>query len=426
MIDPDAALRLAADSLCQSTIFALLLKALLSATSSWQAAKRYQIAVCILAAAILAPLGALLPEWQLTPPAVFPAMAGGAIQDSAWVAPTQSWLDFPTLRMVLLLGWAAGTAICLFRTAKEALVLSRIATNADMTRAMKFPGVVVAASSEIRSPIVVGYFRQAIIVPHDFEAACPQAMRLALLAHEQAHLIRKDTFAALGQRLLAALLWWNPALHWINAQIDEAREMACDEIAAKVAGDPALFAAALVSQARHYVDNGYPQLALGVAAGRSRFGRRVEHLLKARLSVATACGQIACFGVTLLCLAAVVSATPRLILVAAASPISADNSVYVRTSSVSESVNKTAAMPRNTSRHFSQKPATRNVGKVFPLPPGAGVQHEAAEDRTATDVDYAGITARYQQFDALTARYQVYDAAYAKYESQGFRHLFSK
>jgi protocatechuate 3,4-dioxygenase beta subunit len=67
----------------------------------------------------------------------------------------------------------------------------------------------------------------------------------ALLAHELAHVCRRDYLVNLLQRVAEALLFYHPAVWWVSGQIRVEREMCCDDIAVAAQGDPVLYARAL-------------------------------------------------------------------------------------------------------------------------------------------------------------------------------------
>jgi beta-lactamase regulating signal transducer with metallopeptidase domain len=103
--------------------------------------------------------------------------------------------------------------------------------------------------------------------------------RAALLAHELAHVRRRDHWVRLLELAVTALYWWNPVLWWARRELHEAEEQCCDAWAVWALGGEGrpyalalLEAIAFVSQAR-----------LPLPAGASGVGQ-VSHL-KRRLSM---------------------------------------------------------------------------------------------------------------------------------------------
>src|SRR5678815_3368799 len=51
----------------------------------------------------------------------------------------------------------------------------------------------------------------------------------AILAHEVAHVHRRDNLAAMVHMAVEALCWFHPLVWWIGARLIDERERACDE-----------------------------------------------------------------------------------------------------------------------------------------------------------------------------------------------------
>ena len=52
----------------------------------------------------------------------------------------------------------------------------------------------------------------------------------AILLHELAHLRRRDDWTNLIQKIVGALLFFHPAVWWIEKKLALEREMACDDL----------------------------------------------------------------------------------------------------------------------------------------------------------------------------------------------------
>jgi hypothetical protein len=73
--------------------------------------------------------------------------------------------------------------------------------------------------------------------------------RRAVLWHERAHAERYDDVSLLLQKIITAVLWWNPFVHLTAQQLDRFREEAADEWALRRWRQPRAYAAALLSLA---------------------------------------------------------------------------------------------------------------------------------------------------------------------------------
>jgi beta-lactamase regulating signal transducer with metallopeptidase domain len=91
--------------------------------------------------------------------------------------------------------------------------------------------VEVRICSRLHTPTAAGLVRPAVILP----AWCLNEDELSgnelyqVMLHELTHLRRWDDWTNLAQKLIKALLFFNPAVLWIEPQISLAREMACDD-----------------------------------------------------------------------------------------------------------------------------------------------------------------------------------------------------
>lgn len=155
-----------------------------------------------------------------------------------------------------------------------AQVLSRLRAELHVR-----PVVSVIESAVVKVPAVVGHFRPVILVPISMVSGLSPAEIEAVLAHELAHIRRRDYLANLLQTLLETVLFYHPAVWWISSVIRRERENCCDDIAAAACGDVHDYVSAL---ARVEVLRGREQLPLGAMAmtGRGGLVGRVKRLLE--------------------------------------------------------------------------------------------------------------------------------------------------
>jgi beta-lactamase regulating signal transducer with metallopeptidase domain/protocatechuate 3,4-dioxygenase beta subunit len=106
--------------------------------------------------------------------------------------------------------------------------------------------VVVAWSREVGAPVVMGVVKPMILVPVALANRLTPAQVEAVLAHELAHLHRRDHWAVMVQRLVETLLFFHPAVWWMSRRMESLREEACDDYVVAAGCDPADYAEALV------------------------------------------------------------------------------------------------------------------------------------------------------------------------------------
>jgi len=105
------------------------------------------------------------------------------------------------------------------------------------------------------APMLAGLRRPALLLPRHLRAF-PAEQQQLIVAHELAHLRRRDHLWQHAAVLLQTLLWFIPAAHGLRAHLHWALELGCDR--AVLAGQPAAtrrsYAAALVAQLAVQVD----------------------------------------------------------------------------------------------------------------------------------------------------------------------------
>src|ERR1700676_694350 len=147
--------------------------------------------------------------------------------------------------------------------------------------------VALCRSDRIQVPTAIGFLKPVVVLPSWALQELSTAELNSILIHELAHLRRRDDWTNLAQQLLKALLFFHPAVWWIESQLALEREMACDDAVLAETGNPRGYARCLVSIAeKSFLRRG---LALAQAAvNRMRqTSLRVSQILDANRSSAT-------------------------------------------------------------------------------------------------------------------------------------------
>ncbi len=139
-------------------------------------------------------------------------------------------------------------------------------------------------------PAVIGVIRPTLLLPLAFLNELSPAQVEVVLAHELAHIRRYDVLFALVQRVIEALLFFNPAVWWISRQVSLEREACCDAAAAGVTGPRETVAQALFDVVKR-LHQPVPGLSAAVALHKGnrqghfteRLRRLVEPSARARL-----------------------------------------------------------------------------------------------------------------------------------------------
>jgi beta-lactamase regulating signal transducer with metallopeptidase domain len=257
-------------SLWQGAFAALLLRVLLAVLRDQGAAIRYAAACVALLLLAITPMATavslafdggagrlvdvLLPRWQVSP-----------------------WLQAATPWLAVL--WAAGVAVQILRL-RAGLVhskrLRRVALVAAPAAAQRLADRIRAAmeidrrvplleSALVDVPSVVGWLRPVILIPASTLAGLSPAQFEMIVAHELAHIRRRDPWVNLLQTAIEALYFYHPAAWWISAKVRQEREHCCDEAVVRYSGDPIGYARSLTRLERLRAE--WPAVSLGSADG---------------------------------------------------------------------------------------------------------------------------------------------------------------
>ena len=131
----------------------------------------------------------------------------------------------------------------------------------------------------LASPISLGILRPAICIPPHAETALMRDELEAMLAHELAHVERRDAVLLSLCRAVEVLLFVQPFLRFARSRLVREIEIGCDELAAEWTGDPAALASCLAEVATWIVDGRRDEPVLAMAAHGSRLEQRVHGLL---------------------------------------------------------------------------------------------------------------------------------------------------
>ncbi|TAJ18738.1 MAG: hypothetical protein EPO68_07360, partial [Planctomycetota bacterium] len=139
----------------------------------------------------------------------------------------------------------------------------------------------LSCASGISAPVAFGALRPEICVPVRAIAKLTRGQQRGMLAHELAHVRRRDPTWLLFTRVLEAVLFVQPLNRLARRGIEDASEYLCDDFAARRSGGLAL-ASCLAEIAGWLVPGAERralQLAVGMARQPSRLTHRIERLL---------------------------------------------------------------------------------------------------------------------------------------------------
>jgi beta-lactamase regulating signal transducer with metallopeptidase domain len=192
------------------------------------------------------------PGWFAGPSPQAPRAVSAPATGSRLRARLEPWL--PSLVGL----WAAGVLLLSVRgVGGWAMVLRlrrtglRAAPAAEATLQRLIAAMRVSApvrlyeSALVQVPTVMGWLRPVVLLPASaITGLAPEQLEL-ILAHELAHIRRRDYLVNLLQTAAETLLFYHPAVWWVSHCMRMEREHCCDDLATAAAGSPVRYARAL-------------------------------------------------------------------------------------------------------------------------------------------------------------------------------------
>jgi bla regulator protein BlaR1 len=306
-------------SLWQGVALALVVAVLLRTLRERAAVVRYRLAA--LALATLVGLGASTFAYYYatakpvaaTPTRLAPAVVAAAIAQAkatevsapglagpAWPSAARGYLEQQL--PVLVAAWLLGLVIMTVRLALALRYVRRLrqhrvvavpeAWQQCLARLMQRAGltqsVQLLASGLVPSPLVMGYVKPVILLPISLLTSMAPAELEMILAHELAHVLRKDYLFNFVQSVAETVFFYHPAVWYLSAVLHTERENCCDDLATELTGSPQQLARALASLAElTYFPEAAPRLALAAAGPTGSLLGRVRRLAGYRPAQAT-------------------------------------------------------------------------------------------------------------------------------------------
>jgi uncharacterized protein (TIGR03435 family) len=202
--------------------------------------------------------------WSLMPVGVVaqPAVAQVMEQMTQPFDQTQFFTAAPTVSSVhhvhwlpwmLLAVWASGALIVVGRFARgwwKVYAAKREAQPFEFAA-----DVTVLVSPAKIEPGIFGIFRPVLLLPEGLlERLSPEQLR-AVIAHEMAHVRRRDNLTFAIHMVVEALFWFHPFVWWIGSRLIDERERACDEAVVEAGGQAQAYAEGILSVCKLYVES---------------------------------------------------------------------------------------------------------------------------------------------------------------------------
>ena len=200
---------------------------------------------------------------------------------------------WPSWHAIVVAGWFAGVLMVL---ARLALALAGLARRIAEAQPLDLPVLAadaaslaiaagtatprLAISDAFGSPVAA--IGRRILLPGWALQLLDRDQQAAMLAHEIAHLARRDPLWKLLAAFCGALLWFLPLARLARRRLDEIAELRCDHWAAAHLGDGRALAECLAECATHQLEGIDAGLVPAMAHRDSPLLERIDHLIEGK------------------------------------------------------------------------------------------------------------------------------------------------
>ena len=95
-------------------------------------------------------------------------------------------------------------------------------------------------------PGIFGILDPTLVWPQGISQRLNEAQIEAIIAHELAHVRRRDNLTAAFHMLVEAIFWFHPIVWWLQSRLIDERERACDEAVVILGSEPGVYAESIL------------------------------------------------------------------------------------------------------------------------------------------------------------------------------------
>ncbi|HZZ29095.1 MAG TPA: M56 family metallopeptidase [Pirellulales bacterium] len=225
-----------------------------------------------------------------------------------WLQPTSNFANgeksaAPIWQIAMLWVLATGVSLSLARLAAGMWAVHRLrhrsqpidnpaleSTLRELSQRLNAPTVELRHTEWLRSAATIGWRRPMLLLPADW-SGWTETERRVVLAHELAHVARRDYFTALLAQLVSAIHFYQPLVLWLSRQLRVQQELAADGQAAAVTENRQAYLATLAQMALRADEQPVPWAARAFLPGTSMLIKRVAWLKRKGQRTETSLGR---------------------------------------------------------------------------------------------------------------------------------------
>jgi beta-lactamase regulating signal transducer with metallopeptidase domain len=268
--------RLLLESSIRVTLTALATAAILPLMRARSAAVRHAVWTGVVLLMLLLPVWTGWgPKAELrilrSPATVLREIAPMALQSEMAAVPMTNAATRPSVALIngqRRFGWSLQAFVLAIYAMGASWLLIRLAIGTVGARRLRREAVEadggLLTSDACAAPVTIGWFLPAIILPQGWRDWTRPQLK-AVLAHERAHLRRRDPLVQWLALLNRAVFWFHPLAWWLERRLAELAEEACDDAVLRDGHDPVEYAEYLLEMERSVKQAGARVPALGMA-----------------------------------------------------------------------------------------------------------------------------------------------------------------
>lgn len=137
-------------------------------------------------------------------------------------------------------------------------------------------------------PGIYGIARPVLLWPGSIGSRLSDRQIEAIVAHELAHVRRRDNLTAAVHMVVQGVFWFHPGVWWLGVRLVDERERACDQAVIRMGSEPDVYAEGILKTVQFYLES--PLACVSGVTG-SDLKQRIEDIMHNRAGIVLASWQ---------------------------------------------------------------------------------------------------------------------------------------